>query len=388
MKIFLTPLAPTFLAALIATGIPNHVDASQLMPTNGLHPAVSESTIVPSAGVAGAADSERTYAVQGATACDLELGPSRLYDDGDQTSIALNTSGLALEFHRHKNNTEMWYRVGKSDGATVTWGASRYSGGNGYLPSVALSKEGYVIVVHSNNNFKSGTDLYYRVGKINPDGDQNQTIAWLTDFVHWDAGFHAAIAINDRGVIVGVHEAGRGGTGLYYRVGHLRNPAGGDYTVQWDSTPWGVHYEDGINPSIAINNHNQVVEAHQVTGETLLHYRRGNLTGGTINFAESRRYDNHAEQPAVALLDNGLVLEVHSLGGLISRTGWLSLSNSTDIEWSTPIKVDDDGFVAYPALATNGTDAIVTYRTLNDLSFSQLFVSVARICASSSTQLF
>jgi hypothetical protein len=256
------------------------------------------------------------------------------------------------------------------------------------LPSVALSKEGYVIVVHSNNNFKSGTDLYYRVGKINPDGDQNQSIAWLTDFVHWDAGFHAAIAINDRGVIVGVHEAGRGGTGLYYRVGHLRNPAGGDYTVQWDSTPWGVHYEDGINPSIAINNHNQVVEAHQVTGETLLHYRRGNLTGGTINFAESRRYDNHAEQPAVALLDNGLVLEVHSLGGLISRTGWLSLSNSTDIEWSTPIKVDDDGFVAYPALATNGTDAIVTYRTLNDLSFSQLFVSVARICASSSTQLF
>jgi hypothetical protein len=162
-------------------------------------------------------------------------------------------------------------------------------------------------------------------------------------------------------VIVGVHETGHASTGIYYRVGHLRNPAGGDYTIQWDSGQYGIQYDDGINPHIAINNLNQVVAVHQVPGETLLHYRRGTVSGGTIHFGGSRRYDNHAERPAVALLDSGVVLQVHSLGGLIVRTGMLSLSNTEEIEWGEPAKVVPDGGAEYPAVATDGTQVVTTY---------------------------
>jgi hypothetical protein len=59
-----------------------------------------------------------------------------------------------------------------------------------------------------------------------------------------------------------------------------------------------------INPHIAINNHNQVVEVHQV----------------------------------------------HSLGGLISRTGILSLSNAEEIEWADPAKINENRDIAYPAV--------------------------------------
>jgi hypothetical protein len=100
--------------------------------------------------------------------------------------------------------------------------------------------------------------------------------------------------------------------------------------------------------------------------------RLANYTVGVVG-------DNHAEDPAVALLDSGLVLEVHSLGGLISRTGKLSLSNSTDIEWSTPIKVDDKDRVAAATVAASGGYAIEAYTDWSGAIY-QLYYSVAKIC--------
>jgi hypothetical protein len=302
--------------------------------------------------------------------CNLNFNPSVLYDYGIQSSIAVNSSGLALEFHRAEVGSKIWYRVGRQYSLNknyLVWGNSQSASANGYWPAVALTKEGYVIEVHSDTQFKSGSQQFYRVGKIDPNGDENQSISWKTDLINWDGGFHTSIAINDNGLIVGVHEINaHSGTGLYYRVGQLRNPAGGDYTIAWSSGTKGVQYDDGINPHIAINNHNQVVEVHEVSaggivgaisggGDWLLHYRRGTISEGKITFAESQRYDDGAQQPAVALLDSGLVLEVHSPGfGLGSRTGELDASNSTLIRWYPCLTSGEDDRYENPALATNG----------------------------------
>jgi hypothetical protein len=171
----------------------------------------------------------------------------------------------------------MWYRVGKQsplDKNYIVWGNSKKASDRyGYWPSVALSKEGLVIAVHSDLAFKTASEQFYRVGWINPNGDQNQSISWISEFIHWDGGYHTSIAINDNGLIVGVHESNAfSGTGLYYRVGRLRNSAYGDFTIAWTSGTAGVNYDDGINPHIAINNQNQVVEVHQVTWEGLPHF--------------------------------------------------------------------------------------------------------------------
>jgi hypothetical protein len=302
--------------------------------------------------------------------CEPKFNPFDLYDSGKQSSIALHSSGLVLEFHQAQSSGGLWYRVGKQspeDKNDIVWGNSqKVSDAYGYWPAVALSKEGFVIAVHSDLAFKTGSEQFYRVGYIDPNGDQNQSISWITDFIHWDGGFNTSIAINDNGVIIGVHESNAfSGTGLYYRIGHLSYV---DYSIAWNSGSTGVNYDDGINPNIAINNHNEVVEVHQVTNESLLHYRRGTVSEGKINFAESQRYENYAKEPAVALLDSGLVLEVHvgwvgrdTGGGVYSRTGKLDPSNSTLIEWSPSVKSDDNIDVAYPALATNGRYALQTH---------------------------
>jgi hypothetical protein len=181
---------------------------------------------------------------------------------------------------------------------------------------------------------------------------------------------------------VGVHESGSGGTGIYYRVGHLTNPNAGDYTIAWDSGLYGINYDDGINPHIAINSLNQVVEVHQVTGEPYLHYRRGNLSGGAITFGNSQRYDNDGQEPTVAFLDNGSVIELHAGStDVYSRTGVLSSSDPLSIDWSSVVTKLSDGASSnaqYPALASNGAYAFGTWVSYPE-STGELFYSVAKL---------
>jgi hypothetical protein len=80
-------------------------------------------------------------------------------------------------------------------------------------------------------------------------------------------------------LVIGFHD----GSVLKIREMETNSPP-----VQWDSGQYGIQYDDGINPHIAINNLNQIVSVHQVPGEPLLHYRRGTVTAGTIHFGGSR----------------------------------------------------------------------------------------------------
>jgi len=312
-----------------------------------------------------------------AAAQRLEWSPEQQYDEGINPSVAVHPSGLVLEFHQSSIGiTDIWYHVGMLNGTSVTWGGSQSLGQKGNWATVAISKEGYVILVRSTTHFKNGGDLRYWVGEIDPSGGINQSINWLVRDAFWDAGFHASIAINDNGLIVGVHEAGHNSNGMYYRVGHLADPAAGNYRMVWDSGSYGIHYNDGINPHISLNNRNEVVEVHQVPGENLLHYLRGTVSGGTIHFTSSHRYDDGAQRPAVALTtDSGFVVELH--GGVAGRAGMLSPSDPARIEWSHATRVSTkDG--TYPAVATNGTYMVATWIHYYDI-IGYLYYSVAII---------
>ena len=314
-------------------------------------------------------------------ACFPAFAAGSAYDTGQQSAVSIHASGLIVEFHEsHIAEGALWYRVGKLYGERVNWGPPQNAGVTGSWPSVVITKEGYVIAVHANLETNRNCNLYYRVGHLQPGGDEYQRIMWKTDFLFWDAGFKPSIAINDRGVIVGVHEAGRGGDGVYYRVGHLRNPAGGDFTIEWDSPAWGIRYDTGEKPNIALNNHGEVVAVHQVPNESILHCRRGLVVGGTIHFTESERYDDHGTAPAVALLDNGLVMEMHDSGaGTIARLGRLNLGVAI-IDWSDQLEVGPNLGCHDPAVATNGIHVIHT-NTIRPAPYRQeLYASVAEVC--------
>ncbi len=312
----------------------------------------------------------------------LEWSAPQRYDKGVDTSLAVHPSGLILEAHQSHSigSSALWYHLGKLNGESVSWGPSQRITWTGWWPNVVITNQGYVILVYSTEAYKAYSFLRYAVGKIDPYGGTSQSITWLTGDLSWDAGFHSSTAINDAGVIVSVHEGS--GTGMYYRIGHLTNPSGGDYSMTWDSGSKGIKFDDGINPHIAINNSNQIVEVHQVTSENLLHYHRGIVNGGTITFGASQRYNNNAAEAAVALLDDGLAVEVNrSSGNAYARTGTLSSSNSALINWSSPVKISDEesNSSVYPAVATDGTFAFATWTSYSFDITGVIYDSVARL---------
>jgi len=335
--------------------------------------------------LASASDVDSNQAKNMLPACDPAFGDAIEYDTGEQTTLAGNSSGLFIEFHKTESLSDytIWYHLGRSNGGML-WGGSQISGVSGFWPTAAISSDGYVILVYSEHRHKNACYLYYRVGKVDPLGSLDQSIQWLTDSIYWDRGFHSSIAINDNGLIVSVHETGFASTGIYYRVGHFANPGAGDFTIQWDSGQWGVWYDDGINPHIAINNYGQVVEVHQVPGEYLLHYWRGTVRNGQIQFVASRRYNDDARQPAVVLLDSGVVVEAHVDGSgseIIVTSGMLSPDDPATIEWGSAVGLNGDhwGNLSYPAIATDGTQLAVTF---SDWAMARYLLkhSVGKIC--------
>jgi hypothetical protein len=172
-----------------------------------------------------------------------------------------------------------------------------------------------------------------------------------------------------------VHE-GDSNTTLWYRLGHMNNPSAGNYDIIWDSGNRGVPYDKGENPKISINDQGDVLEMHQVPGESLLHYLRGTINGSGINFPDSNKAPRYlgAAQPAVALTNTGRTLEVHNAGNIYAATGMLSATEANRVTWNTPANVYPvAGF--YPALGTNGDYAIaVWYDSSSNLMYSVAWV--------------
>jgi len=316
------------------------------------------------------------------SACDPQYLYHAKFGSGEYSAVAAHSSGLALHFY-NAGYGAVYYQVGALAGERTYWAAPQLSHGPAWRPAVTISKEGFVIAVFSDKQDGVGCKQYYRVGWINPHGRVDQSINWLTQVIYLDEGSKSSVAMNDSGFIVAAYEKYQNGrAGLNYRVGRLANPSSGNYTIQWLSGQGAIGYDEGINPHIAINNLNQVVEVHEVPGGHQLQSRRGIIAGNNgseIKFEQPQRYDDNAADPAIILTDNGMVLEVHISDGLFSRVGTLIHSNQHEIQWQRSTKVRENFDAVNPAFAADGVFAIVVYRDNEDPGNS-LYLSTARTC--------
>jgi len=313
--------------------------------------------------------SQENVSAAAETVCEPQYDYHAKFGSGEYSALVAHSSRLALHFYTNAHDSTVYYQVGMLTGSGTHWTASQIFKTGAWWPAVSISKEGLVVAVYSDRKDRIGSQQYYRVGWIDPDGGVNQSITWRTGAIHWDGGSSSSVAINDAGFIVSVHESNEpGSTRLHYRVRRFADLLQGDYSIRWHSGQAGIGYDDGINPHIAINDLNQVVEVHEV-GTGGLQYRRGIIAGinGTeIRFEQSQPYDDNGADPAIVLLNSGLVLEIHISDGLYSRAGVLVRANMHEIEWRIPVRIRENFDAVNPALATAASFALTIYRDKQD----------------------
>ena len=294
---------------------------------------------------------------------------------GYRSSTAMHYSGLMVEVHDATNpyylphSTGTWYHIGQlnASGTKVNWGPSRHlTCCFAMYPSVAITNEGYVIFSYSTGQSKKNSDLKMMVGTVDVNGGVDQEIQWKTGKtgnLPFDSGYHNTLAVNASGVIAEAHESGSGGKGIYYRLGHLKNPANGDFNVVWDTGDYGKNYGNGINPHISIDDNGEVVEVHQASANDYkLHYIRGKLNANSIKFNSSQpQYNSNGQRPAVALQNDGYLVEVHDNGNSVFyRTGQLDSKDASKINWSETQPIPKGKDLESNSVSSNGYFAVAT----------------------------
>lgn len=268
----------------------------------------------------------------------VQFGLAEKYDSGRSCQVATNAN-TAVEVHVSEASSDLWYHVGKINGATVNWGGSKnYS--NGYKPSIALNNHQLAVEVHETSNIFTHS-MYYKVGSI--DGS---SIDWGSD-EKYDSGKEPHVALNDSGTVVEVHKSQSFDT-LWYRVGQIKGKS-----IDWGSSH---EYDQGVAPSVSINNHGVVVEVHKSQGYNTLWYRVGKITGKTIDWGGSREYQDGIE-PSVAITDDGKVVEVHRSQGMTGLWQIAGQVNGKTIDWGNASNFDS-GENPDVAVSTDGTIAL------------------------------
>lgn len=303
---------------------------------------------------------------------DVEFGLSRQSDpdsSGIHTSVVINDKGKIIEVHRSKGaSTRLWYRIGRPNQMDVNWNKSQaLADDNGTQPNVCMNNKGTVLEVHKAQTWNK---LWYHVGEA-----KENNVDWGGS-VEYDSGILPSVAINDDDWCIEVHSSEGTAAGLWYRLGKVNAPK---KSITWLFEN-AKGYGKGYRPRVAMNNKGVVVEVHNNEGtHNTLWYTVGILDkqNKTINWGAAKKYGNGGSQPSVAITNDGFVIETHRSEGpgtLWRHVGRVDTDNKK-IEWSGS-KYFDDGNAPSVACTSDGSLAIQTHESEN---FNTLWYSTSLI---------
>lgn len=287
--------------------------------------------------------------------CSLNTLPSiredAVIEDAYYACVAVNDSGTVVQgFIDTKDKDALYVRVGKHTEEGVIWAArdlvADEATGHGHTQSqstktsIAINDNNYVVIVFtgSHGNESDNWQLYYRLGRI-----EGHSINWLSPVTEYDSGVNPSIALTNDNTLVGVHQAGTKHSShfRYYRTGKINGRSIDLSPSRRFKTPDGED-ELGQRPSVAVSKKKPhlVVEVHTGEGHsTELWYRVGKIEGGNIQWGQSFAQEDQGISPAVAILDDGYLVEVHESGrnSLWYKVGVLYGNHEVfQIRWLTP----------------------------------------------------
>ena len=274
-----------------------------------------------------------------------ELGQSVQHGDGAYPSICINNNYTVVQVNKSAGLlNQLWCHVGNvGAGGDICWG-ERLCYGNGLHPRVAINDCDTVVEVHETRLFRA---IYYRVGVV-VDSNSKKSIEW-GDSKKIDNGSAPAVAFLGNDTVISVYQTNFLGLyTTYYRVGTV--------DIEHKLIEWGNAASYGQGRELALTaNKDTVVEVHKSTWGNRLRYRVGKLDDKEIRWGEGRGYDN-GSNPSIAINSMGHVLEVHStttLRRLYRRIGVVD-TRMKEIAWVRDSRQYTMG--KYPSVCLNDND--------------------------------
>jgi hypothetical protein len=186
----------------------------------------------------------------------VNWGPSHVMGiSGGNPSVAVSETGVVAEAHEvlgvnsNNGNGHLETIIGIADvnSNQIGWGPAQQMGNSMYHPSICITRDSKTaILIYQDNdatNRTTVTTLWYRVGAIDV---ANKTVSWGTA-VAYDQGIFPSIAINNKGHIITVHSSWQANTALWYKVGQLN----ANSTIDWGGTSSFNEGEIGAKVSIS-----------------------------------------------------------------------------------------------------------------------------------------
>jgi len=169
----------------------------------------------------------------------------------------------------------------------------------------------------------------------------------------FDGGQDPGVAINRSGTVVEVHKR-EAFWKLYARTGKINQA-----TVDWNDMGGEdrVSYTDGSEPACALNNSGVIVEVHKREVGDKLFSMYGKVNGTKIDWGKSKDYDGNGKRPSVALNDSGRVVSVFQKEDdeLRYRVGKVNSTNK-EIDWESP---HSWGVGHRPRVAMNNSNYVI-----------------------------
>ena len=214
--------------------------------------------------------SDQNKATAGYVAYDYRLNPNCLSTTKTgMPSVAINNNDQVVQVAVDGDGGVAYQTGIAGANGTITWSDAVNYDSEGHAPYVALNDNKTVVEINcvSGGVFGSGDHLNYHVGRLSDDG---KSISF-GERQHFDNGVNPKIAINNNNIVIEVHKS-QSNFGLWYHVG-IVDPNSG--TIAWGK---GTHFDNaGCYPAIALNNNNRVIEVHTSSVGGNLYYRAGTV---------------------------------------------------------------------------------------------------------------
>jgi len=148
-------------------------------------------------------------------------------------------------------------------------------------------------------------------------GDQLSRTRYLRD-----PGSRPAVAMNDKGQVIEVHDSGTGS--LWYWTGQMRS----DGSIQWFHHG---RYDSGEDPAVALDEDGWIVEVHKSESQNHLWAHVAQLHEDyTVTWGDSKKFDSDGTAPSVEWQSDDSLVEIHR-----------SSSGSQNVRWSVAIDRSD-----------------------------------------------